>query len=111
MPRRHHVLARLVPLLQRCNAQMTGNISHARLPRFMAVPSTSRQTPWESTSRRVNQPETVSDAVHQGDIHWNTSFWPNVDGRVKRLASETNPQTLGSGFSVFAPPSCTSSMC
>jgi hypothetical protein len=52
-----------------------------------------------------------SDAVHQGDIHWSTSFWPNVDGRVKRLASETNPQTLGSGFSVFAPPSCTSSMC
>jgi hypothetical protein len=58
-PRRHRVLARLAPLLQRRNAQMTGNVSHARLPRFMAVLSTDRKPRRESNPRRVNQPETV----------------------------------------------------
>jgi hypothetical protein len=47
-PRRHRVLARLAPLLQRRNAQMTGNVSPARLPRFMAILSTSTKPRWES---------------------------------------------------------------
>ena len=48
MPRRRHVLARLVTRLQLRNAQMVDDPSHVRLPRIMALLSISPIPPQES---------------------------------------------------------------
>ncbi len=45
MPRRHNVLASLVPRLQRLNAQMTGHVRHARPPANHGYPIYQQKMP------------------------------------------------------------------